>query len=186
MLPGRRSACRRSRSRCRSPTDCRWASNSRRHTATRAGCCAPRSGSNRCCAAQATDMTADEQAIRDMIAAWMAATKAGDLEGTLRLVADDVVFLGAGRPSMRKEGFVAASRARESDGSPVDGTVDIQEGRVFGDWAYCWTQIAVTVTPAGGGTPTRLAGPALSILHKEPGGRWVIVRDANMLTPERS
>src|SRR5262249_11744661 len=177
MRRGRRSACRPSPFRCRSPADCRSASSSRRHTATRAGCCAPRSGSNRCCAAQATDMTADEQAIRDMIAAWMAATRAGDLEGTLRLIADDVGFLGAGRPPMRKEGFVAASRARESDGSTVDGSVDIQEVRVFGDWAWCWNQIAVTVTPAGGGTPTRLAGPALSILHKEPGGQWVIVRD---------
>jgi ketosteroid isomerase-like protein len=39
----------------------------------------------------------------------------------------------------------------------------------------------VIVTPRSGGTPVKRAGNTLSILQKQA-GRWVIVRDANMLT----
>jgi uncharacterized protein (TIGR02246 family) len=98
-------------------------------------------------------------------------------------MADDVVFLGAGRPPMRgKEAFAAATRAMEDKGR-VEGKAEIQEIRVFGDWAYCWNQLTVTVHAAGGGAPSRMTGPALSIWRKTEKGRWVIFRDANMLAP---
>jgi uncharacterized protein (TIGR02246 family) len=38
-------------------------------------------------------MSNDEQEIRQLIATWMAATKAGDVETVLSLMADDAVFL---------------------------------------------------------------------------------------------
>jgi len=127
-------------------------------------------------------MTPDEQAIRTLIATWMEATKAGDLDRALEMMDDEVVFLGAGRPPMRgKRSFAEASRAMERGGR-FDGSVIVEEVGVFGDWAYCWNQIAVTITPDAG-EPTRLAGPAMAILRKKPDGRWVIFRDANMLTP---
>jgi uncharacterized protein (TIGR02246 family) len=40
-------------------------------------------------------MQTDEQAIRQLVADWMAATRAGDLPAVLRLMADDVVFMVA-------------------------------------------------------------------------------------------
>jgi|SRR5262245_42137630 len=127
-------------------------------------------------------MTPDEQAIRTLIATWMEATKTGDLDRTLEMIDDEVVFLGAGRPPMRgKASFADASRAMERSGR-FDGSVVVEEVRVFGDWAYCWNHIAVTITPDAG-APTHLAGPAMAILRKKPDGRWVIFRDANMLTP---
>jgi uncharacterized protein (TIGR02246 family) len=127
-------------------------------------------------------MTNDEQAIRTLIANWMDATKAGDLDRILELMDDEVVFLGAGRPPMRgKASFAEASRAMER-GSRFEGSVTVEEVRVFGDWGYCWNQLAVTMTPESG-TPTRLAGPAMAVLRRKPDGRWVIFRDANMLAP---
>ena len=85
---------------------------------------------------------------------------------------------------MRGKGsFADASRAMERSGR-FDGSVVVEEVRVFGDWAYCWNHITVTITPDAG-EPTRLAGPAMAILRKTPDGRWVIFRDANMLTPAR-
>jgi uncharacterized protein (TIGR02246 family) len=42
-------------------------------------------------------MERDEQEIRQLVATWMAATKAGDIDTVLRLMADDVVFLVAGQ-----------------------------------------------------------------------------------------
>jgi ketosteroid isomerase-like protein len=44
-------------------------------------------------------MERDEQAIRDLIATWLAASKAGDTKTVLNLVADDVVFLVPGQRS---------------------------------------------------------------------------------------
>jgi len=128
-------------------------------------------------------MDNDEQAIRSLVATWMEASAAGDLPRVLELMADDVVFLGAGRPPMRgKDAFAAASRAMEGK-TRVEGKSDTQEVRVFGDWAYCWNQLSVAMHPGDGGTPLHLSGPAMSILRKNAEGRWVIFRDANMITP---
>ena len=130
-------------------------------------------------------MDRDEQSIRALVKTWIDASAAGDLDRVLELMAEDVIFIGPGRPPMRgRDGFAAASRASEGR-SRVEGRSEIQEVRVFGDWAYCWNQLALTVHPANGGTPAHLAGPALSILRKNADGRWMIFRDANMVAPVR-
>jgi len=127
----------------------------------------------------------DEQAIRDMVATWMAASKAGDVDTVLGLVADDVVFLTPGRPPMRKDEFTAQSKAQAAPGGPqIDGHSDIQEIQVLGDWAFMWTRLEVKVTPKGGVAMER-AGHTLTVLKKER-GRWVIARDANLLAPVSS
>ena len=45
----------------------------------------------------------DEQEIRQLVATWMAATKAGDIDTVLSLMSDDVVFLVTGRPQVPVE-----------------------------------------------------------------------------------
>ena len=42
-------------------------------------------------------ITNDERAIRDLVATWMAASRAGDTAKVLSLMADDVIFQGPGR-----------------------------------------------------------------------------------------
>jgi len=126
-------------------------------------------------------MSDDERAIRDLVGTWLEASAAGDTERVLTLMADDVVFLVAGRPPMRgKADFVAAQAGLE--GARIEATADIQEVQVTGPWAYCWNKLAVTITPPDS-APVRREGHVLSILRKEAGGRWVIVRDANLLAP---
>ena len=125
----------------------------------------------------------DEQEIRQLVATWMAATKAGDFETVLGLMADDVVFLLPGQPPMMgKPAFSAAAKAQSGKESPrFDGVSEIREVRVLGDWAYMWTRLTVTVTPSGGGVPKTRGGHTLSVLRKE-NGRWLLARDANMLS----
>ena len=127
-------------------------------------------------------MQSDEQEIRQLVRTWMEASKAGDLQTVLGLMADDVVFLVAGRPPMvGRKAFEEASRAIEGAGRPeFEGTSEIQEIRVLGDWAYVWTKLTVVVKPPGGSEAITRAGNTLSILKKE-NGRWVMFRDANML-----
>jgi uncharacterized protein (TIGR02246 family) len=72
-------------------------------------------------------MDRDEQAIRALVATWMQATAAGDLPRVLELMADDVVFLGPGRPPMRgRDAFAAATRAVLGQ-SRIESTADTQE-----------------------------------------------------------
>jgi len=123
----------------------------------------------------------DEQAIRDLIATWLSASKAGDTETVLGLMSDDVVFLVCGRPPMRGKKEFAASQGALKD-VEMDGVSEIQEVRVLGDWAYVWTHLTVDFRPRAGGVAQKRAGNTLSILRKHD-GKWLLVRDANMLAP---
>jgi uncharacterized protein (TIGR02246 family) len=123
-------------------------------------------------------MSDDERAIRDLIAVWMTATKAGDHDTVLSLMTDDAVFMVPGREPFGKEAFAAASRGMQ--GVRIDGNSDIVELKVLGDWAWLRSRITVTMTPPGASPKTR-SGYTLTILHKELNGRWRLARDANLL-----
>jgi uncharacterized protein (TIGR02246 family) len=69
-------------------------------------------------------MTDDERAIRALVDTWMTATKNGDLDTVLGLMADDVVFMVPGQEPFGKEAF-AASSARMSD-VQFDGRSEIK------------------------------------------------------------
>jgi len=128
-------------------------------------------------------MNNDEQEIRQLVATWMEATKAGDIDTVLSLMADDVVFLVPGQPPMGKTGFAEAARAQGGQEPPkFEGTSEIQEIQVVGDWAWMWTRLSVVVTPPGGAPAMKRAGHTLSVLRKQD-GRWVLARDANLLAP---
>ena len=126
-------------------------------------------------------MNADEQAIRDLIETWMAASKAGDLTTVLSLMADDVVFMVPGRPPFGKEEFAASSKGMA--GVQIDGTSEIVELDVLGDWAWMRNRLRIKITPPGGKAIVR-SGYTLTILRKQSAGQWVIARDANLLAPE--
>jgi uncharacterized protein (TIGR02246 family) len=128
-------------------------------------------------------MQSDEQEIRQLVSIWMTASKAGDVDTILSLMADDAVFLVPGQPVMRKNDFAVAARAQSGQGAPqFDGRSEIQEIRILGDWAFMWTKLTVVVTPPGGTQSMTRAGHTLSILKKQ-NGKWVLARDANMLAP---
>jgi uncharacterized protein (TIGR02246 family) len=127
-------------------------------------------------------MQNDEKEIRKFVETWISASKAGDLETVLSLMTDDVVFLTPGQPPMiGKEAFAAASKAQSERPFELSALSDIQEIQVLDGWAYMWTNLSVTVTPTKGGQRIRRAGHTLSILKKQ-GGKWLLARDANLLT----
>jgi uncharacterized protein (TIGR02246 family) len=127
-------------------------------------------------------MTDAERAIRELVATWFAASKRGDLPTVLSLMTDDVIFMVPGRRPFGKEAFAAASEGMKD--VRIDGTSDIQEIQVLGDWAYLRNYLEIEMTPPDGGTPVRRSGQTLTILRKESDGRWRLARDANLLTDE--
>ena len=64
----------------------------------------------------------------------------------------------------------------------IDATSEVQEVQVAGELAYSWNRLEVRVTPLQGGEPGRRSGDTLTVLRKLSDGRWVISRDANLLT----
>jgi uncharacterized protein (TIGR02246 family) len=128
-----------------------------------------------------TPFDQDSEEIREVVATWMRATAKGDLETVFSLIAEDAVFLLPDQPPMRgREAFAAALRSALGQ-VRIEGKPDIQEIHVAGDYAFCWNQLSLTVTPLQGGPARRRAGPTLSVFRKEPDGRWILFRDANML-----
>jgi uncharacterized protein (TIGR02246 family) len=123
----------------------------------------------------------DEQAIRELVQSWLAATEKGDLPAVLNLMADDVVFMVPGLEPFGKEAFAASARNMKS--IRFDGKSEIQEIMVLGDWAWMRSRLEMTMT-SHDGQQTRRSGYTLTILRKEPHGHWVIARDANLLMPE--
>ena len=124
----------------------------------------------------------DKEKIQEVVTTWIHATAEGDLETVLSLIAEDAVFLLSDQPPMRgQEAFAGALRSALEQ-VRIEGKPDIQEIHVAGDYAFCWNQLSLTLTPLQGGSTQRRAGPTLSVFRKEPDGRWILFRDANMLS----
>jgi uncharacterized protein (TIGR02246 family) len=123
-------------------------------------------------------MTDDERAIRDLVATWMKASEAGDVNAVLSLMADEMIFTVPGREPFGKDVFRAASEAMKN--VRLMGTSDIREVKVLGDWAYIRNYIEITLMPPDGAAMGR-RGYTLSILRKQSDGKWVLWRDANLV-----
>jgi uncharacterized protein (TIGR02246 family) len=126
-------------------------------------------------------VTDDERQIRELVDAWMAASKAGDVAAVLALMTDDVIFMTPGQAPFGKKEYAANSeRMRDVK---MDGDADIQEIEVVGDRAYLRNHLTVTLTQQGQ-APRRMSGYTLGVLRKEADGHWRLARDANLVMPE--
>ncbi|PWU09441.1 MAG: DUF4440 domain-containing protein [Verrucomicrobia bacterium] len=123
-------------------------------------------------------MNNDEQAIRELVSNWLDATKRGDVDTVLGLMADDVVFMVPGQEPFGKEAFAAGGESLK--GMSIDGTSEIQEIKVLGDWAWIRQRLHVAMTPPGG-EQKLLSGYTLSIFRREADGKWRLARDANLV-----
>jgi uncharacterized protein (TIGR02246 family) len=123
-------------------------------------------------------MTKDEQAIRQMVEEWMAASKRRDTETVLKMITDDVVFLTAGREPFGKKEFETMNRQMSQ--VKVEGKSEIQEIQVLGDWAWMRNKLRIQITPPGKPMMVK-SGYTLTVLRKNGEGKWQIARDANLV-----
>ena len=121
----------------------------------------------------------DERAIRELVDAWMDASRRGDTAAVLDLMTDDVLFMTPGREPFGKEAFRQTSEAMRD--VRMDGRAEIREVAVLGDGAWIRNHIDLTLTP-GDGELMRRTGYTLTILRKCEDGRWRLFRDANLVS----
>ena len=129
-----------------------------------------------------SDTLDDERAIRAVVDRWMKASAENDLDTVLDLMTDDVVFEVAGKEPFGKEVFAANSRGMYD--MRIEGTSDIVELQINGDWAFLRNHMRIAVTGADGAPAQRRSGYTLTLLRKESDGQWRVMRDANLLAPE--
>ena len=127
-------------------------------------------------------MGSDERAIREMHTAWMDAINAGDLARLLSLMADDVVFLNPGDEGLGRDGFSTKFSAAHQQ-LRIRCVSVLEEVVVAGEVAYTRSRDSLSVSPLTGGEENRLAGDRMTIYRKQPGGGWLLARDANVLSP---
>ncbi len=125
-------------------------------------------------------MDKDEAEIRAVVQKWMDATKAGDPAGILDLMTDDAVFTVVGQEPFGKETFAALSQG-DTTGMSIDGTNEIIELQVNGDWAFTRNHITITVHTSDS-EPVSRSGYTLTLFRKGDDGKWRLARDANLVT----
>lgn len=122
----------------------------------------------------------DKQAIRQVMADWLSATRDGDVAAILDLMTDDVVFLTPGAAPFGRDGFATAQSRGDMD---IDATGEVEEIEVAGDWAFMRTRLVMTVT-VGDAAPVRRSGYSMSVLRRGADGAWRVARDANLVTAD--
>jgi uncharacterized protein (TIGR02246 family) len=123
----------------------------------------------------------DEEAIREVVHRWQAATRAGDPQSVLNLMTDDVVFVVVGREPFGKSEFAAMSASPLGSPAPaMDIQQRIDEIQVVGEVAYMRSHVHIKVTPPKTAKPIERSGNTLTIFRRID-GRWLLARDANLL-----
>jgi ketosteroid isomerase-like protein len=90
-------------------------------------------------------------------------------------MAEEVVFLLPGQPPMvGKSAFAAAAQAQSTQPAlQFDGTSEIQEINILGEWAFHVDELSVAITPAEGAPSITCATPTLSTSRsKTVNGSW--------------
>lgn len=127
-------------------------------------------------------MRSDEQAIRAFHATWIDAVNAGDLDRLLAMMTADAVFLIVGEESVGRDAF-SARFAGAHEHLRIRCVSDLVDVVVADDVAYTLSRDSLAVCPLAGGDETRLAGDRLTVYRKQSDGRWLLDRDANVLSP---
>jgi len=126
-------------------------------------------------AQQQTHQAEEKSAIRTLIQKTEDANNAGDVEGWVRLFADDAVYMAPSAPPVTtREDLIEVAKA----GFRHQASIDIEpvEIQVCGDWAFARTQVSGNVKLHGTGEVVPVDVKQIVIYSREPGGDWRIAR----------
>lgn len=92
------------------------------------------------------------------------------------------MFLSPGQAPTGREGFSASFSAAHQR-ARIHCASELEEVVIAGEVAYTRSRDALSVAPPAGEGAARLAGYRMSVYRQQPGGRWLLARDAHTLSP---
>ena len=118
------------------------------------------------------DVTADIHAIEEYYAELEAAANAGDIDGYLASIADDIVFIPPNEPAyFGKEAFRNYFQ-QIFDKFTVQEKYIVEDVKVSGDLAVAHTTYSGIYTPRGDGDPVKTNGNGTMAHTRQPDGTW--------------
>lgn len=130
-------------------------------------------------------MGSDERAIREVHSTWIDAVNARDLDRLLALMTDDVVFVNPGQAPIGRDEF-SGNFSGSHQRARIHCSSELEEVVVVGEVAYTRSRDSLSVTPLADGKAMLLAGYRITIYRRQPGGAWLLARDAHTLSPVAS
>jgi len=126
----------------------------------------------------------DREGIRKLTEEWLTAMRNKDVGRLREMVTEDVVFLPPGFPPIRgKQAVEAMFNSFFPQFSSVEQSVSTEEVQVAGEWAFVWGIEEMVLTPERGGPGIQMSGKGMSILRRQPDGRWKFARGINNAAP---
>ncbi|MEP6941060.1 MAG: SgcJ/EcaC family oxidoreductase [Rudaea sp.] len=121
-----------------------------------------------------------EDTIGHYFSRWQHAAVANDLAAMLEMIADDAVFLVAGREPFGKQEFARMQSGAQPWRLEFDSSIG--DLTVHGDIAFAWCRLAVSVKPQRDAETLQRRGHTLSVFRRDADGQWRLLRDANLLS----
>ena len=118
----------------------------------------------------------DVAAITRLTEEWRDAWHAGDADALAAMYTDDPVLMPQNQPAVIGRETIRALYQSVFDEYTVEGSGDLQEVEVAGDWAFYRSTYTLTATPKAGGEPLADTGKSLFIVRRQPDGTWKIAR----------
>jgi len=123
------------------------------------------------------DVEADIAAINELLNQYASSINAGDIDLWISLWADDGIQMPPDNPAVIGKENIKAGLQSSFDLFNWKMTIDGEEVKVAGDWAFARGNYTYTLTPKEEGKTIKCNGKYLSILAKQADGSWKFARD---------
>jgi uncharacterized protein (TIGR02246 family) len=121
--------------------------------------------------------SADLKAIQELRSNFEAAMAAGDADKAASLYGPDAIRMVEGQPSIMGREAILASYRMAMANDKLELSLNSEETKVAGDWAFDRGQFMNHVTPKAGGPMVMEMGKYLVILQKQADGSWKVARE---------
>ena len=125
----------------------------------------------------------DVNAITSILASWRESVNAGDADGLLALVAEDLEMIPPGEKAIRGADAHQFLRGFTDEGKANLGPFKDEEIVVSGDWGFQRYTYEITLTPKGGGDSVEISGHGLHVFQRQQNGSWKLSKDIWSVVP---
>jgi len=123
-------------------------------------------------------------AIKSVLARWRESVNAGDADGLLALVTDDLEMIPPGVAPMRGAEAHQFLRGFTDEGKANLSPFKDEGVIVSGDLALQRYTYELTITPKDGGDPVEMSGHGFHVFQRQRDGSWKLSKDIWSLAPK--